>query len=151
MTRNLCPATLAFALACTGANAQTLPDDFDPDVACAECEADWQHNFTMIRHCLDRQTRAAQSLAVKLPGLDDTMRSRYAACIRDWNADFVMREHCLDRQVAARAALPATLARVPGDIASSIEATCRGKWGENFVMLEHCAETSASDWQALND
>ena len=151
MTRHLRPAALALALACTAASAQTLPDDFDPDVARANCEADWQEDFSMVRYCLRQQTAAAESVARKLPGLDDTMRGRYAACARSWGADFTMRDYCLDNQIAARAALPATLSRVPETIAASIETTCRGQWGDDFEMLDYCARQLATDWQALND
>ena len=125
--------------------------EFDADAAKAFCETEWENDFQMVAFCVDQQRAGAETLDRLYPDLDDIMSERLAVSEDEWGQDMKMRAFCLEQQISARAALPATSAELPEDIAGIIRDLCTADWGTDFQMLVFCTEQQVAAWRQLNN
>lgn len=116
------------------ANVSTeLPADWRA-VAEAQCRAEWPTDYRMQKHCVEQQSKGAETLAAGSPsGVDATaFRVIRGKCAEEWPRDFRMRAHCEGQQYEGYRSLS------DSGTAESARNACAQQWPDDYRMRRHC-------------
>lgn len=145
MFKTIITASIA-ALAASAA----IAEDFPLEAQKQKCSATWSDDFSMQKFCLDKQSKAFESLQKVIPNLNIDLSPAYEKCTSDWGEDFSMRLHCIERQKQAYGTLNKSVAGLPNDIAKTIIEKCENDWRADYAMQDFCRNEQAKGWRALN-
>ena len=61
----------------------------------SECKQKWKTDYSMVKYCVDKQTKAQRSL----PRQSSTILNN---CKAKWKTDYSMVKYCVDKQTKAK-------------------------------------------------
>ncbi len=71
------------------------PTYYTSDIILNNCKAKWKTNYSMVKYCVDKQTKAKRSL----PRQNSTILNN---CKAKWKTNYSMVKYCVDKQTKAK-------------------------------------------------
>lgn len=125
---------------------------FDEAAVRADCDEEWEDDFTMVAYCREQESSAG----VEVDGLVASHAAATAegkiirSCLDEWGTQYTMVAYCWEQESGANQWLASFAPDgVPQDIVDRIQSRCEAEWSTQYTMVQYCINQQIDAWRSL--